>query len=793
MALSVAMVGSGAVGEVEPGWRVTENCTPVALGDTSGGAGSASFKAQALSSSRYVQDNYIALTHPTAGTFQGRVSSAPVSGLTCSPEVNGGLSFLVADRTMPAVWLDNTADHSFLTYGAGTGQVATAYGIAIDPFDDSIFVTSYGFINVNLLTIDRYVVMKFSSTGTFISEFGSNGTGNGQFTGPMSVAVNPVDGSVFVSDGSQTRITKFTTADRITYTYSTKWGSNGAGDGAFGGTANNLNIACDSSGNVFVADRGNLRLQKFNSSGTFQAKITTAGLAGGFSPYDVDIDSSGNVYASIISAFAVGQPGVIAKYNNALSGLTSTLTISAPTGTQNGIYSFAVDSSGNIWADWPFGTFLAKYDSSGNELLRWQSTFPSPTDQNTNYNLAINSAGAVAAMFRSAPPGGGASSVTLAGNYVAEFNYVPVTLSTMLQRYMLACDPNLNGFTFSYLASSNPNVLIPAWTGDVWTKLKEACCVFAVEIALVGTVITVRDAGSLTLNVRNATPKTTTPSNSFGGQEVDLTYWQPVAGGGVMYNAAGVNVTWSVDVGQRNVVTVTGTSYPTSLAAPIPVDVLPIQPGQYYVVDTNGLHVPAATWTAAGAQILAAPNATQGSIDITFVGPSTTLAGFTGPFYFATDRTTAAIPALSISGPGLICTPATVNLLTGADPARTTQQIAYSSNSPFLDTATRCYDRGVWSSDYFALPTVEIEFDMPTAETGGFGRTAGATFTLEGSTYRVTQADFGNVTTHIRATRFTKLAAVDTAYSGQALSVYDTFWSGYSAGDQQIQPLLTSR
>lgn len=776
MGLTLTMTGSGTLGPVVPGWSVTEQCTPVALGDQSGSVGTASLSAGVNSDSRYVQDNAITLTHDAAGAFCGAVQSASVGNLTVSAEVSGGLAFAVADRTMPAVGLDNTFDHQFLVYGAGTGQVATAYGIATDPFDDAVFVTSYGLVN----GVDRYKVIKFSSAGVFISEFGANGTSNGQFTGAMSVAVNPVDGSVYVSDGSQTRIQKFTTTDRITYTYSTKWGSNGATDGAFGGTGNTLNVASDSSGNVFVTDRGNLRIQKFNSSGTFQAKAIFSGL-----PYDIDVDSSGNVYTSIF-AFAVAQPGVIIKYNNSLGSLLTTLTIAAPSGTQNGIASFALDSSGNIWADWLYSTYLIKYDSSGNELFRWQSTYPSPTDTNTNYNLAINSAGAVVAVFRSA-------TITLPGNYVTEFNYIPVTLSGMLLRYFQACDPNINGFTFSFLASSNPNVVVPAWTGDVWTKIKEACCVYALEVALVGTVITVRDAGSLTLSIKNTTPKITSPSNTFGGQEIDLTYQSPVAGGGVMYNAAAVNVIWSVDVGQRNVVTITGTTFPTALGQPVPTDTLPIQPGQYYVVDTNGLPVPAATWTAAGGQILATPGIDPGTITITFVGPNGSLPGFVGPFYLSTDRTPSAIPTLSIAGPGVICTPGTIQLLTGADATRTTQQVAFSSASPFIDTISRAYDRGSWASDANASPAVDIEFDMPTSSTNGFGRTAGSTFPFEGSIYRVTEARFDNLVTHIKATRFTTLAEIDAAWSGQTFGTYDTFWSGYSAGDQQIQPLLTSR
>src|SRR5207302_1702605 len=49
----------------------------------------------------------------------------------------------------------------------------------------------------------------------------------------------------------------------------TKWGSQGGGDGQF---ANPTGVAVDGSGNVFVADSGNDRIQKFTNTGTFLTK-----------------------------------------------------------------------------------------------------------------------------------------------------------------------------------------------------------------------------------------------------------------------------------------------------------------------------------------------------------------------------------------------------------------------------------------------------------------------------------------------------------------------------------------
>ncbi|MDO8873564.1 MAG: SBBP repeat-containing protein [Methanoregula sp.] len=54
-----------------------------------------------------------------------------------------------------------------------------------------------------------------------------------------------------------------------TGTFLTKWGSRGIGDGQF---SNPRGVAVDSSGNVYVSEFDNNRIQKFSSTGTFLAK-----------------------------------------------------------------------------------------------------------------------------------------------------------------------------------------------------------------------------------------------------------------------------------------------------------------------------------------------------------------------------------------------------------------------------------------------------------------------------------------------------------------------------------------
>ncbi len=73
---------------------------------------------------------------------------------------------------------------------------------------------------------------------------------------PSGIAVDG-QGNVYVADWGNDRIQKFNADGR----FITRWGAEGTGDGHFSGL---LAIAVDRQGNVYVADAGNRRIQKFS-------------------------------------------------------------------------------------------------------------------------------------------------------------------------------------------------------------------------------------------------------------------------------------------------------------------------------------------------------------------------------------------------------------------------------------------------------------------------------------------------------------------------------------------------
>jgi hypothetical protein len=107
-------------------------------------------------------------------------------------------------------------------------------------------------------------IQKFTSEGEFITKWGREGSGDGEFHNLWEIAIDS-EGNVYVTDSTSNRIQKFTSEGE----FITKWGREGSCDGEFKSL---VGIAIDSEGNVYVVDNENYRIQKFTSEGEFITK-----------------------------------------------------------------------------------------------------------------------------------------------------------------------------------------------------------------------------------------------------------------------------------------------------------------------------------------------------------------------------------------------------------------------------------------------------------------------------------------------------------------------------------------
>lgn len=137
------------------------------------------------------------------------------------------------------------------------------------------------------------------SAGSYVFSraWGSFGTGDGQFAfhnGPVAagVAVDSL-GNVYVADWGNHRIQKFDPDGGFLQ----KWGSGGSGDGQLSAP---IGIAIGREGDVFVAESGNHRVQRFSAAGAYETKWGSNGTGNGQfqNPNGVTVTPGGSVYVA---------------------------------------------------------------------------------------------------------------------------------------------------------------------------------------------------------------------------------------------------------------------------------------------------------------------------------------------------------------------------------------------------------------------------------------------------------------------------------------------------------------
>ena len=139
----------------------------------------------------------------------------------------------------------------------GEGLFTVPHVLRTDPHD-------------NIWAADRgaHQVFKFSAEGKLLMTLGrkdvrGDNDARDAFNGPADVVIAP-DGSIFIADGESgnTRVVKYSPEGKFV----TSWGGRGSDPGKF---AEPHSLAMDSTGRIYVADRGSHRIQIFDQDGKY--------------------------------------------------------------------------------------------------------------------------------------------------------------------------------------------------------------------------------------------------------------------------------------------------------------------------------------------------------------------------------------------------------------------------------------------------------------------------------------------------------------------------------------------
>ncbi len=187
------------------------------------------------------------------------------------------------------------------------------------------------------------------------SQFGGFGAGNGQFYAPTGIAISPTTGDIYVADTGNNRVQIFNSSGM----YQSQFGTTGSGNGQFNHV---FDLAIDSLGNIYTNEENNNRIQKFNSSGVYQSQFGSSGSGSGqwLGSHGIAIDSADNIYVGD----TVGHR--IQKFNS--SGVYQSQFGSS--GSGNGQFGtledITIDSQDNIYVTDGFNNYrVQKFNSSG--------------------------------------------------------------------------------------------------------------------------------------------------------------------------------------------------------------------------------------------------------------------------------------------------------------------------------------------------------------------------------------------------------------------------------------------
>jgi sugar lactone lactonase YvrE len=257
-----------------------------------------------------------------------------------------GASSVIGDRVVEYPLSATTGTYAATgTIVEGLANLINPTGIALDSSGD-LFVSDG--VNNRVLEFPVAANGTYPTTGVTVAGTGGEGSGATQLDGPTNLAVS-TSGNLFVADSGNNRVQELVRGSSGSYAAS---GITVAGTGVSGTGSTQLSdpgsLVFDSLGDLFVADNGNHRIQEFafnTTTGAFAASAVTAFTLSGTPVIfgQLAFNPSGDLFTTWTYPTA---ESVVELAPNA-NGTYSTVSVTIP--WENQTVGIAADSHGNLF------------------------------------------------------------------------------------------------------------------------------------------------------------------------------------------------------------------------------------------------------------------------------------------------------------------------------------------------------------------------------------------------------------------------------------------------------------
>lgn len=274
------------------------------------------------------------------------------------------------------------------------------------------------------------------------------------------------------------------TVTNSAWTYSSQWGSAGSSNGQFTGP---IQIAYDSTGNIYVADFGNNRIQKFNSAGTWISNIISASEARG-----ICLDSSNNIYVTFKNAVNDYR---LAKYNS--SGVLQWTSVTLTTFSSIALGHCATDGA-SVFVTLPTDNTIKKLSCSTGAV---SATYGSAGTGNGQFNAPYGIATDNTYLYITDNGNDRVQKLNLSGTYITQWGSTGTGNGRFISPLAVAVNASNNNILVTDTTRSDIQVFTNTGAflqkfGGPGTGNGQFGSPFGIAVTSAGTSVHVSDSGS---------------------------------------------------------------------------------------------------------------------------------------------------------------------------------------------------------------------------------------------------------------------------------------------------------